>query len=321
MKKLFKYLLLPLIVLSGGSGNDDENRMEASGNIEATYVTVSSKSSGEILSMLKDEGDQVSKGDTVFILDHEVAEIQLRQAEAGIKFSEAQFNLLKNGSRKEDIQYAEEMMNQAETNFKSAEKDRNRYENLLKANTIPYKQYEDAAARYDVTLAQYNAAKETLSKIKNIARPEELRQAQANLEKSVAAADLLRKTIRDSYVLSPSAGIITKTFFERGETVNPGSALFKVADLNIVDLVIYVSEEELGKIKTGQKADILTDTYKDKIYNGKVVYISPEAEFTPKNIQTKDERTKLVFAVKIQIANPDFELKPGMPADAEVYIK
>ncbi len=98
------------------------------------------------------------------------------------------------------------------------------------------------------------------------------------------------------------------------------SSLFKVSDLRAVDLIIYVSEEELGKVKLGQTAYISVDAYPDKTYSGKVIYISPEAEFTPKNIETKDERTKLVFAVKIRIDNPKYELKPGMPADAEVHI-
>ena len=98
------------------------------------------------------------------------------------------------------------------------------------------------------------------------------------------------------------------------------SSLFKVSDLTKVNLIIYVSEEELGKVKLGQTADVSSDTYPDKKYEGKITYISPEAEFTPKNIQTKDERTKLVFAVKIEVKNPKFELKPGMPADAAVHL-
>jgi HlyD family secretion protein len=85
-------------------------------------------------------------------------------------------------------------------------------------------------------------------------------------------------------------------------------------------LKIYVSEEELGKVKLGQKADVTVDSFKDRTFEGKVIYISPEAEFTPKNIQTQDERTKLVFAVKIELKNPHFSLKPGMPADAVVHI-
>ena len=98
------------------------------------------------------------------------------------------------------------------------------------------------------------------------------------------------------------------------------SSLFQVADLSSVELVIYVSETELGKVKLGQNAEINVDTYPDKYFDGNVIYISPQAEFTPKNIQTKEERTKLVFAVKIKIDNPDFDLKDGMPADASIIL-
>lgn len=120
---------------------------------------------------------------------------------------------------------------------------------------------------------------------------------------------------------SPINGFIVKTFVERGESVSPMSSLFKVSDLDVVELVIYVSTEELAYVKLGLQSDVTIDAFKNKIYKGKVTYISPEAEFTPKNIQTKDERTKLVFAVKITIPNKDYELKAGMPADAVIKLQ
>jgi HlyD family secretion protein len=191
---------------------------------------------------------------------------------------------------------------------------------LYDSRSITQKQYEDAVARYDLMAAQYSAANENLAKVKQIFRKEEIDQAKANLNKSIAGVDLLEKNIRDSYVLSPINGFLVKTFIENSETVTPMSSLFKVSDLDVVELVIYVSEEELGLVKLGQKAEVTIDTFKDKVYEGKVTYISPEAEFTPKNIQTKDERTKLVFAVKIEIPNKNYDLKPGMPADAQVIL-
>jgi len=97
------------------------------------------------------------------------------------------------------------------------------------------------------------------------------------------------------------------------------SNLCKISDLTNVELYIYVTELELGKVKLGQKAEVTVDAFKDKKFEGKVTFISPAAEFTPKNIQTKDERTKLVFAVKIEIPNPNYELKSGLPADARIY--
>jgi len=222
--------------------------------------------------------------------------------------------------REEDIRQGEETFNQAQINFDMAKRDKERMETLWESKSITKKQYEDAVSKFNLTAAQLISAEENLKKLNDFTRPEDIKQAEANLKRQLAAVDLLKKQVRDSYVQSPIDGIIVKKFFEPGETVTMLSSLFRVSDLNTVDLVIYVSEEELGKVKLGQRADVSSDTYPDKKYEGKVIYISPEAEFTPKNIQTKDERTKLVFAVKIEINNPDFGLKPGMPADAVILL-
>lgn len=320
MRNTYWILLSVLSLILVGCGNDEKKSIEASGTIEATNVIISSKVNGEIKELKVDEGSKVNKGDTLLMIDHELLDLQLSQAFASRDQALAQLNLLKSGARSEDIKQSEEMLNQAEVNFSSAEKDKARMENLFKSKSITNKQYEDANAKFEISQAQLSSARENFKKIKNFARPEELQQAQANLQRTEAAAGLYKKNINDSYVISPIPGFVVKKFIEVGEAVNPMSSLLKISDLSIVDLVIYVSEEELGLVKQGQKVDVSVDSFKDKIFNGTVVFISPEAEFTPKNIQTKDERTKLVFAVKIKIDNPNFELKPGMPADAVVKL-
>ncbi|KAB2842980.1 MAG: HlyD family efflux transporter periplasmic adaptor subunit, partial [Melioribacteraceae bacterium] len=254
------------------------------------------------------------------IIDHESYELQLKQSEAARDFAKAQLDLLTNGARKEDIKLVEEQFNQAKSNFDLAQKDKERFQSLYDSQSITKKQFDDASARFDIAQSQLNSAKENLTKIKNIARPEEIRQAKSNFEKAEASVALIQKSIADCFVTAPFNGTIVKTFAEKGEMLSMLSNLFKISDLSKVELVIYVSEKDLGKIKLGQTAEVSIDTYKDKTYEGKVIYISPEAEFTPKNIQTKDERTKLVFAVKIEIPNPNFELKAGMPADAVVRL-
>jgi len=288
--------------------------------METTNVIVSSRNAGEIESILFAEGDHVDAGDTILIIDHENLGYQLEQALAGEQIAQAQLDLMLKGARIEDIKQAEEMMKQGEVNFNSAKNDFERYKQLLESKSISKKQFEDMNARYEVALAQYNSAKENFQKVKKIFRLEEIEQAKGNLKKAKAAVNLLKKNISDSYVTSPLNGFIVKKFIEAGEAVTPMSSLFKVSNLSTVELVIYVSEVELGKIKLGQKAEVTIDTYPDRKYEGKVIYISPEAEFTPKNVQTKDERTKLVFAVKIEVVNKDFDLKSGMPADAIVHL-
>ena len=316
-------IILPFILLLtiyGCSGENSNSKIEATGTIESTNVTISSKNAGEIRSIAADEGYQVSRGDTILIIDHEALGLQLEQALATAQISEAQLKLMMKGARTEDIKQAEEMMKQSETNFKLAKNDFDRYTKLWETKSITQKQYEDMTARYQISLAQFSASKENYEKVKKIFRPEEIQQAKANLDKARASVNLLRKNIKDSYVTSPMNGLVVKKFIEVGETVSPMSSLVKISNLSVVNLIIYVSEEELGKVKLGQFAEITIDAFPNKKYSGKVTFISPEAEFTPKNIQTKDERTKLVFAVKIEIPNKDFELKPGMPADAQIKL-
>lgn len=321
MKKSYLVLLLISILgLSSCGGNDDKNKIEASGTIEATNVTISSKIGGEIIDKLFREGDKVSSGDTLFIIDSEALQLHRVQLEAAKMLAEAQLELARKGARSEDVAQAEAAFKQAKINLEQAEKDKLRMQNLYESKSITQKQHEDFIAGYDLMKAQFNAANENLKKVKNITRPEELKQAEARLKQAIANLDLVKKNIRDCYINSPLNGFIVKKYFEKGETVSPMSSLVKIADLSVVNIIIYVSEVDLGKVKLGQKADIFTDTY-DKVYPGKVVYISPESEFTPKNIQTKDERTKLVYAVKIEIPNESFELKSGMPADAVIQLK
>jgi HlyD family secretion protein len=319
LRKYFIITIIPLLISACG-GNNKNSIIEESGTIEATESVISSQTAGKIIKIIKDEGAQVTVGDTIVIIDHETLDIQLKQMIANREIAKAQLDLLIIGARREDINQAEQMLNQAEVNFDIAKSDKERMDNLYKANTITQKQQEDATARFDIAHAQLNSAKENFNKIKNIARPEEITQARANYQKSEAVVESINKNIRDCYVVSPMNGFVIKKFVELGETVSMLSSLFKIADLSKVKVTIYISETEIGKIKLGQKPEIKIDSFPDKSFEGKVIYISPEAEFTPKNIQTKDERTKLVFAVKIEIPNTQQELKTGTPADVKIIL-
>jgi HlyD family secretion protein len=321
MKTTLK-IVLTLFTLSGinCSNNQDPNTLSASGTIETIDVTVSTKLGGEILELEVKEGDKVRSGDLLIVIDHELLDIQLRQAEAGVDLAYSQLRLLESGARKEDIRQSEDLLKQAKVNLDQAVTDRDRMQALYESNTVTKKQFEEALNRYELTLAQYNSAKDNLSKVKSIIRPEEIQGAKANLRKAIATVDQLKQNISDCSIHSPSDGFISKKYVESGEIVAPSSSLLKVSNLETVNLVIYVSEVELGKVKLGQTAEIKVDAFEEKTYTGKIIFISPEAEFTPKNIQTQDERTKLVFGVKIEIPNPQFELKPGMPADAKVIL-
>ena len=319
MRKII-LILLTAVFLYNCSGND-KNLIQESGTIEATEVVISSQVAGKVLKILKDEGAKVNSGDSILVIDKESLELQHKQAVAVLDIAKAQYDLLVKGARKEDIAQAEEGLKQAEANFNLAKVNKKRMENLFKGQAITKNQYDDAATRFEVAQAQFKSAKENYAKIKNIARPEEIAQAKANFEKAEAAVGLIEKGLRDCSVTSPINGFVVKKFVEAGETVSMMSSLVKVSDLSSVKLSIYISETDLGKVKLGQKAAVTVDAFPNKTFDGVVEFISPEAEFTPKNIQTKDERTKLVFQVKIKIPNTNFELKAGMPADASIKVE
>lgn len=319
MKSTIYFIILLMLGFVGCSSNSN-NKIEASGTIESTNVIVSSKVRGEIEQMLFTEGDKVTKGDTLYIIDSEELLYQKNRAEAAVNMADAQLKLMLKGARKEDVLQAKALLMQAEVSYNNTKKDKERIENLYKKNAVSEKQYDDINSAYKIALSKYNSAKENFSKISKLTRPEELQQAEARLAEANANLNLIKKQFNDSYITSPAKGFVVKKFFEVGEFVNPSSSLLKISDLSKVELIIYVSEIELGAVQLGQTADVYVDAYPDKNFEGKVTYISPEAEFTPKNIQTKDERTKLVFAVKIELNNPEFKLKPGMPADAIIKI-
>jgi len=315
-----KITTLGLVILAGlaCSHGRDRNDITASGTIEAVEVNVASKVAGEILSLAVQEGAKVRPGDILATIDHSTADIQLRQAEAGVRLAEAQLALLVKGARSEDIRQAEAALRQAEAALKVAADDAGRMRELFQTGSVTSKQRDDAEARLIVATAQQSAAAEALSKVRRLARPEEIQAAQARLAQARAAADLLAKTIADSTVVAPAGGIVTHKAVEAGELVTPGATVFTLADLDSVYVMIYVTEIEIGRIKLGGEVEVRIDAFPDRPFTGTITYISPEAEFTPKNVQTKEDRVKLVFGVKVEIPNPEGLLKPGLPADAVI---
>jgi len=298
-------IFILILGLTGCSGSD-KKAITASGTIETTEVTVSAKVGGEVTKLFVDEGSSVKKGDTLALIDRSDLDIQLRQAVANADAADAQYKLAVRGSREEDIA-------QAEATFKNAQDDLRRAEELFKVNTMTQKQLDDARTRFTV-------AEQTYEKLKRGSRPEEIEAARARRDLAHAQVDAIRKRIADSYVTAPMQGVITEKAVEEGDIVMQNGSLFRISRLDKVHLVIYVSEEELAKVKLGQDANVFIDAYPNKAFPGKIIFISDIAEFTPKNVQTKEDRTKLVFGVKIEVANPDQVLKPGMPADASIPI-
>jgi HlyD family secretion protein len=303
MDQRMHFVLLCALLLGACRGNR-EGIIEASGTIEGTSVNIGSEVAGHVAAVPVREGSRVHAGDTLVVVDDADYRIQLRQAEANLAAADAQLRLALEGSRAEDI-------TQAKSAFDNAARDYERMNDLLASHTVTQKQFDDAEARYI-------AAQQTYEKLARGLRKDEVTTLRARRDQAAAQADQLRKKVRDCRVLAPGEGIITLRGVEPGEFVAPGSQLVRLTDLRLVKLTIYVNETDLAGVQVGGTASVRIDSAPDTTFAGTIVYISPEAEFTPKNVQTREERTKLVFGVRIEIPNPRAILKPGMPADATI---
>lgn len=312
-----KSYLIPLfssLILSCSS----DTTIETSGTMEGKDVTVSSQVSGIVKKILKNEGDQVKTGDIILQIDSSEYILQLKQSEALLIQAKAQYDLAKKGARNEDIVSAKEASETARANYESAKKDFDRFAELFKSNSITSKQYDDAKTRLSVTEGQFKQTQENYKKVQNGSRPEELELAKGRYDQIAAQTELTRKKVRDCSIKATSNGTITKISIDEGELVNPGAQVAKLTDLNEVTMKIFVKETDLGNVKLGQHVGIVVDSFPDSTISGSITFISNSAEFTPKNIQSKDDRVKLVFQVKLTIPNPEQKLKAGMIGDVKI---
>lgn len=306
MKQLL--LICTAAAVLAGCGDKNGRVIEASGTIEGTQVNIGSEVAGRIREVRAREGARLKAGDTLLLVDDTEYRIQLRQAAANEQVYDNSYRVAAQGSRKEDVV-------QAEAAYKTAEKDYQRMAELLPAKTVTQKQFDDAYSRFV-------AAEQNYRKLKAGLRPEEISTARGRWEQASAQADLLKKKIQDCVVRAPIDGTVTLRAVEPGELVGFGTNVFQLTCLDRVKLTIYLDETDIGRIRLGQATRVSIDAFAEgKTVLGSIVYISPSAEFTPKNVQTKEERTKLVFAVKIEIPNADGALKPGLPADAAIDVE
>ena len=306
--------VLSLFLILGCSKNN-ANEFKASGVIEAATVNISNKINGDAEQMLVREGDNVQAGDTLIIIDGEELRLQREQVRAQVDLADAQLRMALNGARAEDKRIAAKNAEAAQVSYEQAISDLKRIEDLFANGSGTQKQLDDMKSLCDIRKAQSEAAQQTLDKLLKGAREEEIDIARAQKAQTIANLNLIEKKIRDCYITSPITGTITEIFVEAGEMLTVGQDVLTLSNLQTVTLHVYIKEERLPGIKLGQSVSVVMDG-SSKTFEGKVTYLSDIAEFTPKTIQTEDERVKLVFEVEITLQNPDKILKPGMPADA-----
>jgi HlyD family secretion protein len=301
----------------------------ASGYVEATEVRIASKVPGRVARMTVTEGARVEMGQTLVTLSTTDIDLALRQARAERDQAAAQWRLLRAGSRVEDIQQAEALFaaatadrRAAEAELDSARADEARFEQLLRTRAGSEKQRDDAVSRRTRVEAQLKAtddraraASATLDRVKAGARPEELEAAAARVAAVDARIATLEHDRAEATIVAPLAGVVATRLVEPGELVAPGTPLVVIVDLDRAWASAYVEEPLVPGLKLDQAATVVTDAG-DRL-PGRVAFISPKAEFTPRNVQTSAERAKLVYRVKVMVDNRQGVLKPGMPVEVE----
>jgi len=299
---------------------DTKGRIFVSGNIEATEIDLSFRLSGQIVSLPIEEGDRLKKSQVVAKLDIDTLTAQKGAAEADLANARAVLDELEEGTRVEEIAQARAQWKAAESRLKLAKDEYHRYLALFKEGVVSASNFDSRDNTYRVAAEDYNNATQRLKELETGPREQQIRAARARWESAQWNLERIKLDIEHSTLDTPVAAVVLVKAAELGEVTLPGATVATVATIDEVWLKGYVSEKDLGKIKLGQKAEITTDTFPGKVYSGTVTFISSRAEFTPKNVQTREERIKQVYRVKVTIQNLEQELKIGMPAEGYILV-
>jgi len=298
-----------------------QNVLLLSGNIEAHESVLGFKVAGRIVELPVEEGQWVEEGQVLARLDAADFRQQVTLDEAALHVRESELALALAGSRRQEIEAAEQTLRDAEADLAQKNLDFDRAHQLHQKDALSAQDRDRAETNLRRAQAVAERARQRLDETREGTRKEQIAIAQANVRQARERIRLSRVNLDYAELRAPRAGVVTVRPAELGEVVSPGTPVVTLADLDNVWLRAYVPETDLGRIRWGQPARLRTDTYPDKDYSGRISFIADKAEFTPKSIQTYKERVTLVYRIKIDVSNPNHELKPGMPADAVIDLK
>jgi len=318
MKRTLRTVAVPLLLAAaiGCKAGHDPSTIVASGHVEATRVRVSTKVAGRLESLKVAEGDKLADGQEIGRIDVVDLRIALQRAVAQRDQQAAELRLQLAGPRREDVAELTAQIKSVEIDLADANRNLERMQALLDRGSGTTKARDDAQARRDMAAAKLASMKEALARLLAGSRSEEKDAARARVAAAEAQIAQLEQQIKDAVIVSPLAGVVTEKIAEAGELMQTGSPLAEVTNLADAWLNVYLPEADLGRIRIGQDAEVTTDGGQKR--GGKVSFVASQAEFTPKNVQTKDERVKLVYKVKVTLDNADGLFKPGMPAEASI---
>lgn len=319
----------------------------ASGRIEGERIVASAKYPGRISKILAKEGETVAAATVVAQLEDTTFQSRVEQARQALNASEAQLRAALatlDVTQKEvpmgvsladaAVSQAQAMLGKAGAVEQQSRRDAQRHKELFERGVIERHRYEQADLAWQVAQADVTAAQETVSRARQgvlqaglgndkvKAKQQEIAALQAQRERAAAAVAEANAVLADLVIKAPATGVVLARLREPGEVVMPGSAILEMVDLDALHLKVYVPESKIGQLRLGLPVRIYIDAQPDQFYSAKVSYIAARAEFTPKEVQTTDERVKLVYAVKLALEkNPEHKLMPGLPADAVIRWK
>ncbi len=328
MKRRIAILVLVLAAASAvvyllrrdGGGPAPDGTLRVSGNIEAHESVLAFRVQGRIVELPVEEGAWVEEGEVLARLDASELEGQVAHDEAALRVREAQLALALAGTRRQEVEAAQQTLEEAEADLEQRRLDYERVARLHEEAVVSAAERDLAATALKQADAARRRARERLDQAREGTRSEEIAVARRQVDQAGAAAELARVRFGYAVLRAPRAGVVLVRQAELGEVVSAGTPVVTVGDLDHVWLRAYISETDLGRVRWGQEARLTTDTFPGKIYLGRVSFIAAQAEFTPKSIQTEKERVTLVYRIKLDADNPGHELKPGMPADAVIEV-
>ncbi|MBI1815891.1 MAG: efflux RND transporter periplasmic adaptor subunit [Deltaproteobacteria bacterium] len=295
--------------------------IRGTGIIEVTQVDVAFEVPGRMIERSADEGVMLDKGEPVARLDDHEYRLHVERATAAKAAADAHYRMLVKGSRAQDIDQALAALESAESTLLLQQREQKRLAKLAADGVVSQGELDRINSALDTAQAARDRARAQLNMLREGFRLEEIEQARAQLQQASKELELAELNLARCQLYSPAAGRVLSKSREAGEMVQPGTPVVTLGDLTRPWLNVYVGERDLGKVWLGMKARVTVDSFPHDPFSGKVTFISERAEFTPKNIQTPDERVKLVYRVKVDVETRDQALKPGMPADAELPLE
>jgi HlyD family secretion protein len=299
-------------------GND--RLLGASGTVEATEARLGFQAPGRIETIGPREGDRVTAGDELAALDREETLARRAQAAARVEAVRATLQELERGFRSEEVAQGRAELQEADRRLEDARRDVERTRRLFDGGAVSQEALDKVLLALDVAESGYEQAKERVRILETGPRAERIEAQRAQLAEAEAAVRTIDATLENMTIRAPFDGIVTVRHAEPGEVLPAGTPVLTLMRPDDRWVRIYVPETRVGAVSLGQPAEIRIDTFPDRSFEGEVVYIASEAEFTPKNVQTDEERVKLVYAVKVRVTgDSQLRLKPGLPAD--VYLE